>query len=84
MVTGSGERAANWTRFRWVDATLGDIETAIAGTYHHVSAKHAPSYLASFACQLNRRSQLDSLIERLAWAAAHTAPHPYQIVTADA
>src|SRR3954468_8155663 len=34
MVTGSGKRAAGWTPFRWVNTTLGNIKTAIAGTYH--------------------------------------------------
>src|SRR3954462_5667951 len=32
MVTGAGERAAGWTPFRWVNTTLGNIKTAIAGT----------------------------------------------------
>jgi len=41
IVTGSGKRAATWTPFRWVNTCLGNIKTAIAGTYHHVSAKHA-------------------------------------------
>src|SRR5215212_3756158 len=50
-----------------------------AGTYHHVSPKHAQSYLTSFAYRLNRRYQLDSIVERLAWAATRTAPHPYRI-----
>jgi len=84
MVTGSGQQAARWAPFRWVNTTLGNIKTAIAGTYHHVSAKHAQSYLTSFAYRFNRRYQLDSIVERLAWAAAHTMPHPYQIITADA
>jgi hypothetical protein len=57
---------------------------ASAYTYPHVSPKHAPSYLASFAYRLDRRFQLDSIVERLAWAAAHTVPHPYRVVTADA
>src|SRR5215218_4892288 len=48
MVTGAGKRAASWTPFRWVNTTLGNVKTAIAGTYHHVSAKHARSYLDSF------------------------------------
>ena len=52
MVTGSGKRAANWAPFRWVNTTLGNIKTALAGTYHHVSAKHAQSYLTSFAYRL--------------------------------
>ena len=84
MATGTGEKAASWTPFRWVNTTLGNIKTAIAGTYHHVSAKHAQSYLASFAYRFNRRFQLDSIVERLAWAATRTAPHPYRVVTADA
>ena len=84
MVTGSGKQAARWAPFRWVNTVLGNIKTAIAGTYHHVSAKHAQSYLASFAYRFNRRFQLDSIVQRLAWAAAHTAPQPYRVVIADA
>jgi transposase-like protein len=84
IATGVGKQAATWAPFRWVNTTLGNIETAIVGTYHHVSAKHAPSYLASFAYRFNRRHRLDSIVERLAWAAVRTAPHPYRVVTADA
>jgi len=84
MVTGAGKRAAGWTPFRWVNTTLGNIKTAIAGTCHHVSPKHAPSYLASYAYRFNRRRQLDSIVERLAWAAVRTAPQPYRVITADA
>src|SRR3954462_11573030 len=84
IVTGSGKRAASWAPFKWVNTTLGNIKTALAGTYHHVSPKHAQSYLTSFAYRFNRRFQLDSIVERLAWAAVHTAPQPYQVVTADA
>ena len=52
MVTGSGKKAANRTPFRWVNTALGNIKTALAGTYHHVSAKHAQRYLTSFAWRL--------------------------------
>jgi transposase-like protein len=84
MVTGSGKRAATWTPFRWVNTRLGNIKTAVAGTYHHVSPKHARHYLASSAYRFNRRYQLDSIVERLAWAAVHTGPRPYQVIIADA
>jgi transposase-like protein len=84
MITGSGRQAARWVPFRWVNTTLGNIKTAIAGTYHHVSAKHAQSYLTSFAYRFNRRFQLDSIVQRLAWAAAHATPQPYRVVIADA
>jgi len=84
MATGSGKRAASWAPFKWVNTCLGNIKNAIAGTYHHVSAKHAQSYLTSFAYRFNRRFQLDSIVERLAWAAVHTAPQPYRVIVSDA
>src|SRR3954447_21876689 len=68
--------------FTWVNTALGNIKTALAGTYHHVSAKHAQHYLASFAWRFNRQYQLDTLTERLAYACARTAPHPYRIIIA--
>src|SRR5690349_22816321 len=83
IVTGSGKRAASLAPFRWVNTTLGNVKTALAGTYHHVSPKHAQSYLTSFAYRFDRRFQLDSIVERLAWAAVHTAPQPYRVVVAD-
>jgi transposase-like protein len=83
IVTGSGKRAAGWAPFKWVNTCLGNIKTALAGTYHHVSAKHAQSYLTSFAYRFNRRFQLDSIVERLAWAAIHAGPQPYRTITAD-
>jgi hypothetical protein len=59
------------------NTTLGNVKTALAGTYHHVSPKHAQSYLTSYAYRFNRRFRLDSIVERLAWAAVHTArPSP--------
>ena len=82
MVTGSGPNAAKWVPFIWVNTALGNIKTALAGTYHHVSAKHAQRYLTSFAWRFNRRYQLDTLTERLAYACARTAPHPYRVIIA--
>jgi transposase-like protein len=80
IATGTGKRAASWAPFRWVNTMLGNIKTAIAGTYHHLSPKHAQHYLTSFAYRFNRRHQLDSIVERLAWAAVHTAPQPYRAI----
>ena len=80
MITGSGPQAAKWVPFTWVNTALGNIKTALAGTYHHISAKHAQRYLASYAWRFNRRFQLDTLTERLAYACARTAPHPYRVI----
>ena len=82
MRTCGGPQAARWVPFTWVNTALGNIKTALAGTYHHVSAKHAQRYLASFAWRFNRRHQLDTLTERLAYACARAAPHPYRVIIA--
>jgi transposase-like protein len=98
MRTGSGRRAARRSPvagrrspvagrrspFRWVNTVLGNVKAALVGTYRRVSPKHAQSYLTGFAYRFNRRHRLDSIVQRLAWAAVHTAPQPYRIVTADA
>jgi hypothetical protein len=60
---------------------LGNIKTAITGTYHHVSPKHAERYLASFAYRFNRRYDFDTITQRLAWACIQTKPHPYWVIT---
>ncbi len=46
MLSSSGKKAAQWPSFNRVNTTLGKIKTALAGTDHHVSKKHAQRYLA--------------------------------------
>ena len=82
MVSGSGPKAARWAPFTWVNTALGNIKTALTGTYHHVSAKHAQRYLSSYAWRFNRRYDLDTLTERLAYACTRTMPHPYRVIIA--
>ena len=82
MATGSGKRAAQWSPFKWVNTTLGNVKAAITGTYRRVSPEHAGRYLASFAWRFNRRFQLDSLIPRLVHSAVRTAPLPYHELVA--
>ncbi len=65
-----------------MNTVLGNIKTALAGTYHHVSPKHAQRYLSSFAWRFNRRYQLDTPTERLAHACVRTAPHPCRVIVA--
>jgi hypothetical protein len=84
MATGAGKKATNWTSFKWVNTALRNVKTTIAGTYHPASPKHAQQYLTSFAYRFNRRFQLDSIVERLAWAATRITPQPYRVITVDA
>ncbi len=51
--------------FKWVNTVLGNVESAIRGTFPAVSEKHAPGYMAQFEYRFNRRFHLPDMIERL-------------------
>ena len=80
IVTGSGAKAAKTPQFKWVNTALGNIKTALVGTYRAVREKHVPRYLAEFEYRFNRRYDLGAMIPRLAFVAARTAPMPYRLL----
>ncbi|WP_419592399.1 transposase [Thiolapillus sp.] len=59
---------------------LGNVKNSITGTFHSVSLKHVPRYLAEFEYRFNRRFQLDDMIERLACVGLRTPPMPYRFL----
>lgn len=67
--------------FPWLNTMIGNVKNAIRGTYHAVSQKHFPRYLAEFCYRFNRRYKLEALIERLVYVAARTPPMPYRLLT---
>ena len=42
--TGSGRKAVLTPAFKWVNTALGNIKTAITGTYRAIRQKHIPRY----------------------------------------
>ena len=80
--TGSGRQAARMASFKWVNTTLGNIKSAITGTYCKLGPDHAGRYLASFAWRYNRRYQLQTMIPRFVHSAARTQPLPYRLLIA--
>ena len=80
--TGSGPKAARVASFKWVNTTLGNIKSAITGTYRKLGPDHAERYLASFAWRYNRRYHLKTMITRFVHSAARTNPMPYRILIA--
>ena len=80
--TGSGRQAARMAPFKWVNTTLGNIKSAITGTYPKLGPDHAQRYLASFAWRYNRRYQLNTMIPRFVHSAARTQPIPYRALIA--
>ena len=66
-------------QFKCVNTVLGNIKSAITGTYRAVR-KHADRTLAEFEWRFNRRYDLAAMIPRLAWAATRTPPMPYRLL----
>ena len=81
IITGGGPDSVKRSEFKWVNTMIGNVKNSILGTYHSVSEKHVPRYLAEFCYRFNRRFQLDKMIERLAYVAVHTAPMPQHRLT---
>jgi transposase-like protein len=76
IVTGGGFASVQIKVFTWVNTMLGNVKKAIHGTYHSVSKKHLPRYLAEFCFRFNRRFNLGSMVGALVNAAAHSKPIP--------
>lgn len=80
-VTGGGRSSAKNPIFKWVNTVLGNVKTSITGSYHAISKKHVPRYLAEFEYRFNRRYELPAMMERLAFVAVRTPPMPYRLLT---
>ena len=80
--TGSGRQAARMASFKSVNTTLGNIKSAITGTYRKLGPDHPGRYLASFAWRYNPRYQLQTMIPRFVHSAARTQPMPYRLLIA--
>ena len=74
-VTGGGAASAKNPSFLAVNTVLGNIKTALSGTYHAFGfRKYAHRYLAQVQYLFNQRFNLQIVLERLARAATQTAP----------
>lgn len=62
--------------FRWVNTILGNVKSAITGTYRSNGKIYSERYLAEFQFRINRRFNLRSLLTNLIYSAVYTAPLP--------
>lgn len=80
FITGSGPAAVQHPQFRWVNILLGNLKTAITGTYHAIKfQKYAQRYLSEAQYRFNRRYDLRTILPRLLRAAVTTRPKPLQV-----
>ena len=72
-VVGRGKKSTNLECFTWVNTVLGNLKTAITGTYHSFDfGKYASRYLGEYQYRFNRRFDLATMLPRLIRAAACT------------
>ncbi len=77
IVVSGGKQAASHPRFKWVNTLLGNLKTALSGTYHAFAfAKYARHYLGEYQYRFNRRFSLASMVTRLARATMLASPCP--------
>jgi len=77
IVTGGGRKSVKKPEFRWVNTLLGNLKTALSGTYHAFNfEKYGQRYLAEFQYRFNRRFNLKAMLPRLLRAAVLTKPQP--------
>lgn len=73
--SGAGRQAAQHPEFCSVNTVLGNLKTAINGTYHAFDfRKYADRYLSEVQYRFNRRFDPGTLLKRLVRAAATTSP----------
>ena len=80
-VTGSGKASTTLAQFKAINTLLGNVKTALEGTYHAFDfVKYAHRYLAEAQYRFNRRFNLASILTRLLRAASLTPPQPESLI----
>jgi len=76
IVCGGGKASVEEPEFYWVNTLLGNLKSAIRGTYHSIKPKYVQRYLAEFEYRFNRRFNLRTILPRLSYVALRTPPMP--------
>ena len=63
-------------KIRRVNTILGNIKSALRGTYHATRPKYAQRYVAEFKYRFNRRFDLPDIIPSPVYVALRTPPTP--------
>jgi len=77
IVTGGGKASMQLRQFKAVNTLLGNLKTAVTGTYHAFDfAKYAHRYLAEFQFRFNRRFDMKAILPRLLQSLLAAPPSP--------
>ena len=80
IITGGGPESVKIDEFKWVNTVIANVKRAFHGTFHAVSAKHFPRYLAEFCYRFNRRFDLRQLVPRFVYVALRTPPMTQRLI----
>jgi ribosomal protein L37AE/L43A len=81
VITGGGAASVKLPQFKAINTVLGNLKTALKGTYHAFDfAKYAHRYLAEAQYRFNRRFNLAAILARLLRAASVTVPRPASVI----
>jgi ribosomal protein L37AE/L43A len=80
-VVGKDRKSTDMECFSWINTILGNVKTAICGTYHAFDfEKYGYRYLGEHQYRFNRRFDLSTIFPRLVYAATHTEARPERIL----
>ncbi len=81
LIVGNSKDPEKTVPFNWVNTILGNLKTALSGTFHKLQPEHLARHLATFAYRFNRRFKLKDMIPRFAYIAMRTPPFPKRLIT---
>lgn len=81
IVTGGGPASVTLEAFTWINTMIGNVKNSMHGSYHTISDRHLPRYLAEFCYRFNRRYKLEDMIPRLGYIAVRTPPMPQRLLS---
>lgn len=74
-IVGTDRRSTDMACFNWINILLGNLKTALSGTYHAFDfKKYAKRYLAEYQYRFNRRFNMARMLPRLLRTAAISGP----------
>lgn len=81
VIAPKGKVGTEIEPFKWLNVLLGNLKTALSGTYHAFDfAKYGQRYLAEVQYRFNRRGDLQVLIPQLAHDLMNTKPCPRRLI----
>ena len=80
IITHKNGRYDDKMVFQWLNTVIGNVKNAMHGTYHAISSRHVPRFLAEFCYRFNHRFQLDKMVDQLLHAGLRTQPIPQRLL----